>query len=71
MSEKSQEETSRSMFDLGHQGDFDWTQIAACLKLTPTERLRRHESWRLFMKEALNRARISKRDYQDSDGSAG
>jgi hypothetical protein len=45
-------------FDLGHQGDFDRTQIAARLAMTPTERLRHHESWRLFVKEALNRAAL-------------
>jgi hypothetical protein len=46
------------LFDLGHQGEFDRTQIAARLKMTPTERLRHHESWRLFVKEALNRAAL-------------
>jgi hypothetical protein len=45
-------------FDLGHQGDFDYTQIAHSLRLTPTERLRKHEGWRLFMKEALSRAEL-------------
>jgi hypothetical protein len=44
-----------SLFDLGHQGDVDRTQIAQQLRLTPTERLRHHESWRLFVKEALRR----------------
>jgi hypothetical protein len=45
-------------FDLGHQGDFDRTQIAARLAMTPTERLRHHESWRLFVKEALSHAAL-------------
>ena len=43
------------VFDLGHKGDVDYTQIARQLRLTPTERLERHEGWRLFMKEALAR----------------
>jgi hypothetical protein len=48
-------------FDLGHQGDFDRTQIAARLAMTPTERLRHHETWRLFVKEALNRAELRRK----------
>ena len=54
-------------FDLGHQGGFDRTQIAARLAMTPTERLRHHESWRLFVKEALNRAALRR----ESDRSPG
>lgn len=62
-------------FDLGHQGDFDWTQIEACLKLTPTERIRRHEPWRLFVKEALARANVRRDNEQpasrsEADGEA-
>src|SRR5262249_573242 len=49
-------ELNPSLFDLGHQGDVDRTQIAQHLRLTPTERLRHHESWRLFVKEAVRRA---------------
>jgi uncharacterized protein (DUF433 family) len=48
----------RGMFDLGHQGDVDYTQIIQLLKLTPEERLERHEGWRLFVKEALRNAAI-------------
>ncbi|HUG70265.1 MAG TPA: hypothetical protein VMM76_21120 [Pirellulaceae bacterium] len=47
-----------SLFDLGHQGDYDRTQIAMMLRLTPTERLRHHEPWRIFVMEALQRAEI-------------
>jgi hypothetical protein len=47
-----------SMFDLGHQGDFDYTQIDHMLSLTPTQRLDKHEGWRLFVKEALENARL-------------
>jgi hypothetical protein len=43
-------------FDLGHQGDVDYTQIEATLRLTPDQRLARHEQWRLFVKEALRNA---------------
>ncbi len=46
------------MFDLGHQGDVDYTQIDQCLALTPTQRLDKHEGWRLFLKEALENARL-------------
>ncbi len=45
-------EPNPSWFDLGHQGEVDRTQIAQQLRLTPTERLRHHESWRLFVMEA-------------------
>ena len=49
------------VFDLGHQGDLDYTQIAEMLTLTPTERLRRHESWRYFVKELAPRAKLLRR----------
>jgi hypothetical protein len=35
------------VFDLGHQGDVDYTQISKYLAMTPTQRLRHHEGWRL------------------------
>jgi hypothetical protein len=44
--------------DFGHRGDFDYTQIRVGLALSPTERLDRHEGWRLFAKEALANARL-------------
>ncbi len=50
-----------SLFDVGHQGDVDRTQIAARLAMTPTERLRHHESWRSFVKEALKRAEFRRK----------
>ena len=53
-----------SLFDLGHQGDVDRTQIAQQLRLTPTERLRHHESWRLFVKEALRHAELHRKSRQ-------
>jgi hypothetical protein len=46
------------VYDLGHQGDFDYTQMHALLRLTPEQRLERHERWRLFVKEALRNARL-------------
>jgi hypothetical protein len=52
----------RPYFDLGHQGDVDFTQIASSLRMTPTERLRRHEGWRLFVKEALANAALRQRN---------
>jgi hypothetical protein len=48
----------RPWLDRGHQGDVDVTQIDQTLRLTPIERLRRHERWRLFAKEALARAEL-------------
>ena len=57
-------ELNPSLFDLGHQGDVDRTQIAQHLRLTPTERLRHHESWRLFVKEAVRRAELPRTSRQ-------
>jgi hypothetical protein len=34
------------VFDLGHRGDVDYTQISKHLAMTPTQRLRHHEGWR-------------------------
>ena len=52
--------------DLGHQGDFDYTQIEALLRLTPEQRLDHHEGWRLFAKEALENARVRRAVGDDS-----
>jgi uncharacterized protein (DUF433 family) len=41
-------------FDLGHQGDVDYTQIVQSLEMTPDALLARHEGWRLFLQEALD-----------------
>lgn len=51
-----------ALFDLGHQGDVDYTQIDQMLRLTPTQRLDKHEGWRLFVKEALRNARLRQKD---------
>jgi hypothetical protein len=59
------------VFDLGHRGDFDYTQIAHCLAMTPTERLRHHEGWRHFVKEVAPRARLLRRGNQATDAGAG
>lgn len=58
---------SHSVADLGHQGDFDYTQIEAFLRLTPEQRLDHHESWRLFAQEALANARIRQRRVRATD----
>lgn len=58
-----------AFFDLGHRGDADYTQIERLLMLTPTERLDRHEGWRLFLKEALGRAAVRQRDDSSVGGS--
>jgi hypothetical protein len=55
-------EPSNAYFDKGHQGEVDWPQIQTCLRLTPTERLRRHEGWRLFMRRALKDAELRRAD---------
>jgi hypothetical protein len=52
----------RAPFDLGHQGDVDCTQIAARLAMSPTERLRLHESWRIWLKETLRNAALRRKD---------
>ena len=54
--------TSPPAYDLGHQGDFDYTQMRALLRLTPEQRLDRHEKWRLFVKEAVENARLRARN---------
>ena len=56
--------TDPKYFNLGHQGDFDFTQIAAFLRMTPVERLRHHESWRLFVKECLQRAELRRKNHR-------
>ena len=53
-------------FDLGHQGDFDRTQIAMLLAMTPTERLRHHEPWQEFVEEALRRAELRRTNHRRS-----
>ena len=58
----------RPYFDLGHQGDVDFTQIRECLALTPTERLRRHERGRLFVKEVVPRAKLIRRGHRTAGG---
>lgn len=51
-------------FDLGHQGDFDRTQIADFLRMTPVERLRHHEGWRVFVEENLQRAELRRKSHR-------
>lgn len=54
---------SRVVHDIGHQGDVDVPQIEALLRLTPIERLRRHEEWRLVMKRALRDAELRRTNH--------
>ncbi len=61
------EEGQPHVFDLGHRGDFDYTQIAHYLAMTPTERLRHHEGWRHFLKEVAPRARFLRKGNQTAD----
>ena len=56
--ERNSSPTSQPATDLGHRGDVDQPQIQALLSLTPTERLRKHEGWRLFVKKALADAEL-------------
>jgi hypothetical protein len=67
MTEPIQEQGVENHYDLGHQGDVDFTQIAHMLAMTPTERLRHHESWRLFVKEAVARAKLHRGDSRQAD----
>ena len=53
--------TEPNLIDLGHQGDVDITQVRKFLRLTPIERLRKHESWRLFAKKALKDAELRRK----------
>lgn len=62
MSEEPQARPDIKCFDLGHQGDFDRGPIAARLAMSPTERLRQHESWRLFIKDCLQRAELRRKN---------
>jgi hypothetical protein len=55
--------------DLGHRGDVDVTQIEKMLRLTPTERLRKHESWRLFARKALKNAELRREGPRGPDTS--
>ena len=48
-------------YDRGHQGDIDYTLLGVMLSLTPEERLRKHEGWRLFVKEAMKNAELRER----------
>jgi hypothetical protein len=43
----------RRYFDLGHQGDADVTQIERMLRLSPAERLRRHQHWQQYWRSSL------------------
>jgi len=52
--------TQPYFFDLGHQGDIDYTQITQSLAMTPDELLERHEGWRLFLREAQDHVALRK-----------
>ena len=43
----AESDNEKAITDSGHQADVDVTQIHSRLKMTPVERLRIHESWRL------------------------
>lgn len=45
------DEVLKPYLDRGHQGDVDRTLIAGQLRLTPTERVRRNEEWRLVIRK--------------------
>ena len=64
MPEDTQARLDPKYFDLGHQGDFDRGQIAMMLAMTPTERLRHHESWRQFVEECLRRAELRRTSHR-------
>jgi hypothetical protein len=69
--ERIVDDNGRPLFtDLGHRGDFDYSQIRLSLALSPTERLDRHEGWRLFVKEALANARLRQNRAGQTGGSA-
>jgi predicted nucleotidyltransferase len=41
---------TRAVYDLGHRGDVDTTQIDKFLALTPTQRWQRYRRWRQFLR---------------------
>jgi len=47
--------------DWGHRTDVDATQIQSRLTMTPLERLRIHEKWRLGVRNLQQNARILRR----------
>jgi uncharacterized protein (DUF433 family) len=62
--------TQPSLFDLGHQGDVDYTQIAQARTMTPDALLERHEGWRRFLREARDRVALRERhNHQAGTGS--
>jgi uncharacterized protein (DUF433 family) len=63
--------TQPYLFDLGHQGDVDYTQIAQARTMTPDELLARHEGWRLFLREALDHVALRERDDPSTGSGAG
>ncbi len=52
--------TQPYFFDLGHQGDFDYTQISQSRTMTPEELLERNEGWRQFLQETQNHVALRK-----------
>ncbi len=59
-----------SLFELGHQGEFDRTQIARFLAMSPTERLRHYDSWRAFVEECHQRAELRRKNHRRAGESA-
>jgi uncharacterized protein (DUF433 family) len=53
--------TQPYFFDLGHQGDVDYTQIIQSRAMTPEELLERHEGWRLFLQETQDHVALRNR----------
>lgn len=61
--------TQPYFFDLGHQGDVDYTQIAQSLAMTPEDLLDRHEGWRAFLKEV--KSNVALREGHDNQTGTG
>ena len=61
--------TQPYFFDLGHQGDVDYTQIVQSLAMTPDELLERHEGWRAFLKEV--KSDVALREGHDNQAGTG
>jgi hypothetical protein len=66
MSEKANQQ--EPVYDLGHRGDVDLTQIEAFMALSPTERLRHHERWRYFLKKFASGATLLRRGTPEGRG---
>jgi uncharacterized protein (DUF433 family) len=63
--------TQPFFFDLGHQGNVDYTQIAQARSMTPDALLERHEAWQRFFREARDRVALRERHHRQAGPGSG